>query len=36
MVRDDVDEETIYQITKTIYENLAFLGGIHPATGDEP
>lgn len=32
MVRDDIDEETIYQITKTIYENLAFLGGIHPAT----
>lgn len=33
-VRDDVPEETIYQITKTIYENLAFLQGIHPATSD--
>jgi len=33
-VRDDVPEETIYLITKTIYENLAFLNGIHPATKD--
>lgn len=33
-VRDDVPEETIYQITKTMYENLAFLQAIHPATGD--
>ena len=32
MVRDDLPEETIYEITKTIYENLAFLQGIHPAT----
>lgn len=32
MVRDDVPEETIYEITKTIYENLTFLQGIHPAT----
>jgi len=31
-VRDDVPEETIYKITKTIYENLPFLQGIHPAT----
>ena len=31
-VRDDVPEETIYMITKTIYENLPFLQGIHPAT----
>ena len=31
-VRDDVPEETIYLMTKTIYENLAFLNGIHPAT----
>ncbi|PLX38382.1 MAG: C4-dicarboxylate ABC transporter substrate-binding protein [Hyphomicrobiales bacterium] len=31
-VRDDVPEETIYLITKTIYENLAFLQSIHPAT----
>ena len=28
----DVDEEHIYQITKTIYENLPFLQAIHPAT----
>ncbi|WP_026381440.1 TAXI family TRAP transporter solute-binding subunit [Afifella pfennigii] len=33
-VRDDVPEETIYKITKTIYENLAFLQGIHPATNN--
>jgi uncharacterized protein len=31
-VRDDVDEETVYLLTKTIYENLGFLGAIHPAT----
>ncbi|MGB0672138.1 MAG: TAXI family TRAP transporter solute-binding subunit, partial [Rhodospirillales bacterium] len=31
-VRDDVDEESVYKITKTIYENLAFLQGIHKAT----
>ncbi|MCP5420723.1 MAG: TAXI family TRAP transporter solute-binding subunit [Gammaproteobacteria bacterium] len=31
-VRDDVDEETVYLITKTIYENLAFLNNIHKAT----
>jgi hypothetical protein len=30
--RDDVDEESVYQITKTIYENLAFLNAIHAAT----
>ncbi|MGI9390674.1 MAG: TAXI family TRAP transporter solute-binding subunit [Boseongicola sp.] len=28
----DVSEENVYQITKTIYENLAFLQAIHPAT----
>lgn len=28
----DVDEESVYLITKTIYENLAFLNAIHPAT----
>jgi len=33
-VRSDVDEEAVYQITKTIYENLAFLRSIHAATGD--
>lgn len=31
-VRDDVDEEAVYLITKTIYENLAFLQNIHGAT----
>lgn len=33
-VRADIPEETIYQITKTIYENLGFLQAIHPATKD--
>jgi len=28
----DVSEENVYEITKTIYENLAFLQAIHPAT----
>lgn len=31
-VRADVSEENVYMITKTIYENLAFLQAIHPAT----
>lgn len=31
-VRDDVSEEDVYLLTKTIYENLAFLNGIHKAT----
>ncbi len=31
-VRADVDEEAVYKITKTIYENLAFLTAIHKAT----
>jgi TRAP transporter TAXI family solute receptor len=31
-VRNDVPEETIYQITKTIYNNLGFLKVIHRAT----
>ena len=31
-VRDDVDDEAVYLITKTIYENLPFLQGIHKAT----
>ncbi|WP_426414878.1 TAXI family TRAP transporter solute-binding subunit [Aestuariirhabdus sp. LZHN29] len=31
-VRDDVSEEDVYLITKTVYENLAFLNGIHKAT----
>lgn len=28
----DVDEQSVYLITKTIYENLPFLNAIHPAT----
>lgn len=31
-VRADVDEDAVYQITKTIYENLPFLLAIHKAT----
>lgn len=31
-VRDDVSEEDVYQITRTIYENLPFLNNIHAAT----
>ena len=31
-VRPDVSEETVYLITKTIYENLPFLVAIHKAT----
>jgi TRAP transporter TAXI family solute receptor len=31
-VRSDVDEEAVYLITKTIYENLPFLNAIHKAT----
>lgn len=31
-VNADVAEEDVYQITKTIYENLGFLAGIHAAT----
>jgi TRAP transporter TAXI family solute receptor len=31
-VRADVDEDAVYQITKTIYENLGFLNAIHGAT----
>ena len=31
-VRDDIAEEDVYMITKTIYENLSFLNGIHKAT----
>ena len=31
-VRADVDEEAVYQITKTLYENLSFLNAIHKAT----
>ncbi len=31
-VSKDVDEEHVYLLTKTIYENLPFLQAIHPAT----
>ncbi len=31
-VRSDTSEEAVYQITKTIYENLPFLNAIHKAT----
>ena len=31
-VRADVDEDAVYRITKTIYENLPFLNAIHGAT----
>jgi hypothetical protein len=31
-VRADIDEDAVYMITKTIYENLPFLNAIHKAT----
>ncbi len=31
-VNDNVDEEHVYLLTKTMYENLGFLSAIHPAT----
>lgn len=31
-VNADVDEEAVYEITKTIFENLGFLNNIHAAT----
>lgn len=31
-VRQDISDEDVYQLTKTIYENLPFLQGIHKAT----
>ncbi len=31
-IHPDVDEEVVYKLTKTIYENLLFLHGIHKAT----
>lgn len=31
-VRSDISNEDVYLLTKTIYENLAFLSGIHKAT----
>ena len=33
-VRSDIPEQTVYAITKSIYENLPFLNGIHKATRD--
>jgi TRAP transporter TAXI family solute receptor len=33
-VRDDVSDDDVYLITKTIYENLPFLQNIHAATKD--
>ena len=30
-VNDNVDEEHVYKLTKTMYENLTFLAAIHPA-----
>jgi len=33
-VHKNVDEDAVYQITKTIYENLPFLNAIHSATRD--
>jgi TRAP transporter TAXI family solute receptor len=33
-VNADVPEEHVYQITKAMFENLAFLRAIHPATND--
>lgn len=32
VVRADVDEQSVYQIIRVIYENLGFLGNIHKAT----
>ena len=32
VVRADVDEQSVYEITRVIYENLGFLGSIHKAT----
>jgi len=31
-VNADVDDDHVYLLTRTMYENLAFLQGIHPAT----
>ncbi|CCN81944.1 immunogenic protein [Vibrio nigripulchritudo ATCC 27043] len=31
-VRDDISDDDVYLLTKTIYENLTFLNGIHKAT----
>ena len=31
-VRADIDEEVVYQITKTIFDELEYLHGLHPTT----
>ncbi|MDO6706187.1 TAXI family TRAP transporter solute-binding subunit [Photobacterium sp. 1_MG-2023] len=31
-VRDDISEQDVYLLTKTVYENLSFLNSIHAAT----
>ena len=31
-VRDDISDDDVYLLTKTMYENLGFLSGIHKAT----
>lgn len=31
-VRHDISDDDVYMLTKTIYENLPFLNGIHKAT----
>jgi uncharacterized protein len=33
-VREDIPEEDVYLITKSMYENLPFLQNIHAATKD--
>lgn len=33
-VNADVPEEHVYQITRTMFENLPFLRAIHPATNE--
>ncbi len=30
-LRMDIDEEVVYQLTKTIFENLEYLVGVHKA-----
>ena len=32
-VRADIDDDVVYQMTKTIFENLEYLHGLHDATG---
>ncbi|MEW6423962.1 MAG: TAXI family TRAP transporter solute-binding subunit [Bacillota bacterium] len=30
VIRDDLDEETVYKMTKAVFENLNYLGTVHP------